>query len=81
MSVDLDLLGRPLTVEERKLSDLYDQLKGMIAEPGDLPPCALANLRDALASVAVTVAGLGIVYEHLIDFGCQLDQVDVFRFR
>jgi len=29
----------------------------------------------------VTVADLGIVYEHLIDFGCQLDQVDVFRFR
>ena len=70
MSVDLDLLGRPLTVEERKLSDLYDELKGMIAEPGDLPPCALANLRDALASVAVTVTDLGIVYEHLIDFGC-----------
>ena len=70
MSVDFDLLGRPLTVEERKLSDLYDELKGLIAQPGDLPPCALANLRDALASVAVTVADLGIVYEHLIDFGC-----------
>jgi hypothetical protein len=70
MSVDVDLLGRPLTVEERKLADLYDELKGLIAEPGDLPPCALANLRDALASVAVTVADLGIVYEHLVDFGC-----------
>ena len=70
MSVEVDLLGRPLTVEERKLADLYDELKGLIAEPGDLPPCALANLRDALASVAVTVADLGIVYEHLVDFGC-----------
>lgn len=70
MSVDFDLLGRPLTVEERKLSDLYDELKSLIARPGDLPPCALANLRDALASVAVTVADLGIVYEHLVDFGC-----------
>jgi hypothetical protein len=70
MSVDVDLLGRPLTVEERKLADLYDELKGLIAEPGELPPCALANLRDALASVAVTVADLGIVYEHLVDFGC-----------
>jgi hypothetical protein len=53
VSVDCDLLGRPLTVEERKLSDLYDELKSLIAQPGDLPPCALANLRDALASVAV----------------------------
>jgi hypothetical protein len=70
VSADLDLLGRPLTAEERKLSDLYDELKGLIAEPGDLPPCALANLRDALSSVAVTVADLGIVYEHLIDLGC-----------
>ena len=70
MSVEVDLLGRPLTVEERRLADLYDELKGLIAEPGDLPPCALANLRDALASVAVTVADLGIVYEHLVDFGC-----------
>jgi hypothetical protein len=70
MGVELDLLGRPLTVEERRLSDLYDELKGLIAEPGELPPCALANLRDALASVAVAVADLGIVYEHLVDFGC-----------
>ena len=70
MSVDVDLLGRPLTVEERKLADLYDELKGLIAEPGDLPPCALANLRDALASAAVAVTDLGIVYEHLADFGC-----------
>ena len=70
MSVELDLLGRPLTAEERKLSDLYEELKGLIAEPGDLPPCALANLRDALASVAVTVGDLGIAYEHLIDLGC-----------
>ena len=70
MSVELDLLGRPLTAEERKLSDLYEELKGLIAEPGELPPCALANLRDALASVAVTVGDLGIAYEHLIDLGC-----------
>ena len=70
MSTDLDLLGRPLTPEERKLSDLYDELKGLLTNPGNLPPCALANLRDALSSVAVTVTDLGIAYEHLIDLGC-----------
>jgi hypothetical protein len=53
----------------------------LITEPGKLPPCSLASPRDALASVAVTVADLGVVYEHLVDFGCQVDPVDVFGFR
>lgn len=65
-----DLLGRRLTAEEQRLADLYEELKSLVLEPGELPPCALANLRGALASVAVTVADLGIAYEHLIDYGC-----------
>lgn len=69
-TTNTDLLGRALTPQEQRLADLYEELKGLLREPGDLPPCALANLRGALASVAVTVADLGIVYEHLIDYGC-----------
>lgn len=65
-----DLLGRTLTAEEQRLADLYEELKSLVREPTDLSPCALANLRNALASVAVTVTDLGIAYEHLIDYGC-----------
>jgi len=65
-----DLLGRMLTAEEQRLADLYEELKSLVQEPNDLPPCVLANLRNALASVAVTVTDLGIAYEHLIDYGC-----------
>lgn len=65
-----DLLGRQLTAEEQRLADLYEDLKSLVRDSGDLPPCAAANLRNALASIAVTVADLGIVYEHLIDYGC-----------
>lgn len=65
-----DLLGRPLTAEEQRLSDLYEELKSLLSDPDELPPCAVANLRNALASVAVTVADLGLAYEHLIDYGC-----------
>lgn len=68
--MNTDLLGRPLTAEEQRLSDLYEELKSLLRDPGELPPCALANLRSALASVAVTVTDLGLVYEHLIDYGC-----------
>jgi hypothetical protein len=65
-----DLLGRTLTAEEQRLADLYEELKSLVRDPDSLPPCALANLRNALASVAVTVTDLGIAYEHLIDYGC-----------
>jgi hypothetical protein len=65
-----DLLGRTLTAEEQRLADLYEELKSLVGDSSELPPCALANLRGALASVAVTVADLGIAYEHLIDYGC-----------
>jgi hypothetical protein len=65
-----DLLGRALTAEEQRVADLYEELKSLLSDSSGLPPCAVANLRSALASVAVTVADLGIAYEHLIDYGC-----------
>jgi hypothetical protein len=63
-----DLLGTPVTVDEQALLDVYDQLKALALR--DLPPCADANVKEALANVAVAVTDLGLVYEHLIDFGC-----------
>lgn len=65
-----DLWGRPLTESETKIAELYEELKSLLAEPGDLPPCAVANLRNALSAVAVTVTDLGIAFEHLVDYGC-----------
>lgn len=70
MNTDVDLLGRPLTAEEQRVAALYEELKSLLRDSGELPPCAVANLRNALASVAVTVTDLGLRYEHLIDYGC-----------
>jgi hypothetical protein len=63
-----DLLGTPVTADEQALLDVYEQLKTLATR--DLPPCADANVKEALANVAVAVTDLGLVYEHLIDFGC-----------
>ena len=63
-----DLLGTPLTTDEQTLLDVYEQLKDLATR--ELPPCADANVKEALANIAVAVTDLGLVYEHLIDFGC-----------
>ena len=42
-----DLLGKPLTVRERELAELYLKLKTLSAAD-DLPPCALMNVRQAM---------------------------------
>ncbi len=63
-----DLLGRELTPAEDAVLDAYQRLRAALARD-DLPPCAAANLRHALAFAAVAVTDLGLVYEHLIDDG------------
>lgn len=63
-----DLLGRPLTGPDREVLRVYDALKGLVADP-ELAPCAAANLRSALAAVAIAVTDLGLDFEHLIDMG------------
>lgn len=68
-SVQADLLGTPLTEAERRLLHVYGELKVLAGDDG-LPPCAAANARAALSSVAVAVAGLALGYEHLIDQKC-----------
>lgn len=63
----LDLLGNDLTASERHLLDVYDALKALCRE--DLDPTAAANVRAALALMHNCVSGLGLVYEHLSEFG------------
>jgi hypothetical protein len=63
-----DLLGRELTAAEDAVLGVYQGLRAALARE-DLPPCAAANLRHALAHVAVAVTDLGLVYEHLTDDG------------
>ncbi len=56
-----DLVGREMTPVERRLLRAYDGLSALLAEP-DLPPCALANLREAAAALAVAVNDLALRY-------------------
>jgi hypothetical protein len=63
----VDLLGRTTTADEDALLAVHDQLRALVA--GDLPPCAAAGLRAALAHVAVVVTDLGLRFEHLLDEG------------
>lgn len=62
-----DLLHRTTTADEDALLAVHDQLRALLA--ADLPPCAAAGLRAALASVAVVVTDLGLRFEHLLDEG------------
>ena len=59
-----DLLGHPLT--EHAVLDIYTRLLETLRRD-DLPPCVAANLRSALAPVAVAVTDLGLRFEHLTD--------------
>ncbi|HVE62373.1 MAG TPA: hypothetical protein VNB94_01035 [Mycobacteriales bacterium] len=63
-----DLIGRELTGTEEELLRLYTALRALAAVP-DLPPCAVAGLRAALAHLAVTVGSLALDFEHLLDEG------------
>ncbi|MBC3191164.1 hypothetical protein H7X46_08835 [Pseudonocardia sp. C8] len=63
-----DLLGHPLADHERALLEVYTGLVETLSRD-DLPPCVAANLRAALAPVAVAVTDLGLRFEHLTDLG------------
>lgn len=63
-----DLLGNPLTDAEHAVLEIYTGLRAALRRD-DLPPCAAANLRAALAPVAVAVTDLGLCFEHLTDDG------------
>lgn len=63
-----DLIGRELTDAETAVLAAYHGLLDLIRRD-DLPPCALANLRSALAHAWNAVNDLGLEFEHLIDDG------------
>ncbi len=54
-----DLVGRDMTPVERKILKAYDGLLTLLKEP-DLPPTAVANLKEAAATLWVLVNELGL---------------------
>lgn len=65
---DTDLLGTPLTEQEREVLAVYETLKRLVARD-DLPPCATCNLRQALASLWQVTNDLGLQFEQLYEYG------------
>jgi hypothetical protein len=63
-----DLLGKPLTEQERELLDVYEALKKLAAND-DLPPTAQRNVRKALACMWQVTNGLNLQFEQLYDLG------------
>lgn len=63
-----DLLGSTLTADERAVFEAYAGLKDLAAR--DLPPCAAAGVRVALAALGVVVTDLALEFEHLTDLAC-----------
>jgi hypothetical protein len=65
---DTDLLGKPLTEQERALLSVYEELKKLAAQD-DLPPCAARNVRRALMSIWQATNDLDLQFEQLYEFG------------
>lgn len=63
-----DLLGKPLTEQERALLSVYEELKKLAAQD-DLPPCAARNVRRALMSMWQATNDLNLQFEQLYEFG------------
>ena len=63
-----DLLGKPLTEQERELLNTYEALKKLAARD-DLPPCAARNIRKALAALWQATNDLDLQFEQLDDLG------------
>ncbi|MBA2288035.1 MAG: hypothetical protein H0W02_21380 [Ktedonobacteraceae bacterium] len=67
-TTNTDLLGKPLTEQERELLNVYQALKTLAAHD-DLPPCAARNVRRALASMWQATNDLDLQFEQLYDLG------------
>ncbi len=67
-TTETDLLGKPLTEEERELLNIYEALKKMAAR-SDMPPCAASNVRKALMSIWQATNDLNLQFEQLYDLG------------
>jgi hypothetical protein len=67
-TADTDLLGKPLSEQERELLSIYEALK-KLAEQSDLPPCAASNVRKALMSMWQATNDLNLQFEQLYTLG------------
>jgi len=65
---DSDIIGNPLTAQERELLDVYNALKKLAAQD-DLPPCAARNVRRALSAMWQATNDLDLQFEQLYDVG------------
>ncbi len=57
-----DLLGNPLSKDDRELLDLYARLKAL-AQRTDLPPVVTANVKQAMVLVWNACSDLALLYE------------------
>ena len=57
-----DLIGREMTLVERRVLKAYDGLCALLREPG-LAPALAANLKEATAALYVAVNDLGLRFE------------------
>ena len=57
-----DLLGRPLTADDRELLDLYARLRTLSARQ-DLPPVVTANCKQAMVMLWNACNDLALLYE------------------
>lgn len=57
-----DLLGRPLSADDRELLDLYRRLQTLSARQ-DLPPVATANVKQAMVLLWNACNDLALLYE------------------
>lgn len=57
-----DLLGKPLTDDERELLALYRQLQ-RLSRKQELPPCALMNCKEAMVMLWNACNDLGLICE------------------
>ena len=57
-----DLLGRPMTPAEKKILSAYRAVSTLLFDP-DLPPTAVANLKEAQAALWQVVNNLALRFE------------------
>lgn len=63
-----DIMGNPISEQERELLDVYNALKKLAAQD-DLPPCAARNVRRALSAMWQATNDLDLQFEQLYDVG------------
>jgi hypothetical protein len=63
-----DLIGKPLSRQERELLGVYEALKRLAAQE-DLPPCASRNVKKALACMWQATNDLRLQFEQLYEVG------------